>query len=132
MAPCLPADSFTIGEMRADEYEACLEIAARAFTTTNPAVVHLGIPVHWQQPVTSLRPRASESLSRAAVTNAGRICIASSCGSSPPRRLPSTRACRSWRVNRTARCSHSSSWSRWTCTTWTYPRPRYRRRDSKL
>ena len=35
---------YTIGLMRRDEFERCLDINAEAFVTSNPLVRHLGIP----------------------------------------------------------------------------------------
>ena len=35
---------FIIGPMRADEYEQCVRIACKAFTTNNPVTMHLGTP----------------------------------------------------------------------------------------
>ena len=42
MSTCVP--NFSIGPMRFDEYDQCVDIAAAAFTINNPMVVHLGIP----------------------------------------------------------------------------------------
>ena len=42
---------FTISPMRPDEYDACIDIAAEAFTTNNPMVMHLGVTLDEYKPL---------------------------------------------------------------------------------
>ena len=42
---------FTISPMRPDEYDTCIDIAAEAFTTNNPMVMHLGLTLDEFKPL---------------------------------------------------------------------------------
>mmetsp|Transcript_14264 Transcript_14264/g.28924 ORF Transcript_14264/g.28924 Transcript_14264/m.28924 type:complete len:246 (-) Transcript_14264:103-840(-) len=53
MASAEKAD-FTISPVLPDEYEACIEIAAAAFTTNNPMVMHLGFSTEEFKPMARL------------------------------------------------------------------------------
>lgn len=62
--------TFTIEAMRADDYDRCIEIAADAFLTNNPAVKHLGISADaWKKFTRS-------DISRAAAVDSGLSLVA--------------------------------------------------------